>query len=474
MGWTLAAKATALLGSLLLAAAGATAQGAGKLQVNLDSSDEIKNAAKLVAENLMTYYHGDEPGQTPGILPGPPPGGPYYWWQAGAMWGTIIDYWFYTGDTTYNDEALRSMVFQAEPPANSYMPRNWTASLGNDDQGFWGMAAMSAAETNFQNPPEGQPQWLALAQAVFNTQAARWDTNTCNGGLHWQIPHTNGGYNYKNTIAQVVFLNLAARLARYTKNETYAKWADTAYDWTRGVGYITDDWNVLDGGHEEYNCTDINPVQFSANKALLIHGAAIMYNYTNGSDKWKTRVEGLLNHTIEFFFPEGIMVERACELEDRVQCNVDQHSFKGYMHRSLATVAIVAPFTRDAILKVLRSSTEGAVSSCLDDGTCGFRWNTGSYDGDVDKGPAGQQMSVLAALSTLLINQQKVLEGPLTNDTGGTSKGDPNAGIDYNEITPLAPITTGDRAGAGIVTVVVLTTLLGSLVWMGMGWSEGA
>ena len=53
--------------------------------------------------------------------------------------------------------------------------------------GFWGMAAMRAAETNFQNPPKDQPQWLALAQAVWNTQMERWDDTTCGGGLRWQI-----------------------------------------------------------------------------------------------------------------------------------------------------------------------------------------------------------------------------------------------------------------------------------------------
>jgi mannan endo-1,6-alpha-mannosidase len=242
-------------------------------------ADSIKAAAKIVAANLYAYYPGHLPGKTPGILPGPPPGGPYYWWQAGAMWGTYIDYWFYTGDDTYNAEAMRCILFQAEPPVNSFMPLNWTASLGNDDQGFWGMAAMLAAEVNFPNPPEDQPQWLALAQAVFNTQVARWEKQDCNGGLRWQIISTNGGYDYKNTIANAVFLNLGARLARYTNNATYAYWVDTAWDWMYGVGYIKDDYNVLDGGHIPYNCTNLNPVQFSANAAILIHGAAIMYNW---------------------------------------------------------------------------------------------------------------------------------------------------------------------------------------------------
>ena len=220
---------------------------------------------------------------TPGILPGPPPNGDYYWWEGGAMWGTMIDYWHYTADTSYNPTTEYSMVFQAGPPGNSYEPANWTASLGNDDQGFWGMSAMLAAEVNFENPPSTDPQWLALAQAVFNTQAARWDTHFCNGGLRWQIPLSNNGYDYKNSIANGIFFNLGARLARYTGNDSYAQWAETAYNWTADVGYIDDAYNIYDGAHVEYNCTDINKAQFSYVAAVFIQGAGFMYNYVSSS-----------------------------------------------------------------------------------------------------------------------------------------------------------------------------------------------
>lgn len=161
--------------------------------------DAIRKSASIVAADLMKYYHGNESGQTPGILPGPPPAGDYYWWEAGAMWGTLIDYWHLTGDSTYNNFVMQALLFQTGP-GNNYMPHNVTASLGNDDQGFWGMTAMLAAENRFPDPPSDKPQWLALAQGVFNTQAApdRHD-ETCNGGLRWQIPLSNNGYDYKNS-----------------------------------------------------------------------------------------------------------------------------------------------------------------------------------------------------------------------------------------------------------------------------------
>ncbi len=85
-----------------------------------------------------------------------------------------------------------ALVYQASP-TNDYMPQNQTLNEGNDDQGFWGMSVMTAAEYKFPDPPKGQPGWLALAQAVFNTQAARWDDSNCGGGLRWQIYNWNKG-----------------------------------------------------------------------------------------------------------------------------------------------------------------------------------------------------------------------------------------------------------------------------------------
>jgi len=163
------------------------------------------------------------------------------------------------------------------------MPENQTKNEGNDDQGFWAMAAMLAAETNFQNPPADQPQWLALAQAVFNEWAFRWDTKQCNGGLKWQIFPFNNGFTYKNSIANGCFFNLGARLARYTGNETYAMWANKVWDWEMSVGFIDSAYNIYDGASELQNCTVIDKLQWSYNAGIFLHGAANMYNHVRPS-----------------------------------------------------------------------------------------------------------------------------------------------------------------------------------------------
>ncbi|KAK0642056.1 glycosyl hydrolase family 76-domain-containing protein [Cercophora newfieldiana] len=439
------------------------------LEVDLQSPASIRAAAKVVAKNLMSYYHGDEPGMTPGILPGPPPGGPYYWWEGGALWGTMIDYWHYTDDKTYNDKTTHAVLHQANAPANNFMHSNWTISLGNDDQGFWGMSVMLAAETIYPDPPADRPQWLMLAQGVFNTQAHRWDDQHCGGGLRWQIPFANTGYNYKNSIANAILFNMAARLARYTGNDTYADIAEKVWDWMEGVGYIDKDYNIYDGGHVEANCTDIDKAQFSYTPAIFIQGLGFMHNYTNGTGPWDARLTALTKRTLEWFFPDGIAVEMACELDTHVQCTTDMLSFKGYVARFLAQTVQVAPNVHDLIMPVLRSSAAAMVQSCNPDGTCGFRWNKGQYDGLTG---AGQQMNALGTLMALLVDEPKVIP-PVTNSTGGTSLGDPAAGGDSSVERYFKPITTADRAGAGILTALGIIGITGTLALMSTRFGEG-
>jgi len=71
----------------------------------------------------MSYYTGNRTGDVPGNLPAP-----YYWWEAGAMFGEMIEYWYYTGDTTYNDEVKAALLHQVGDDKD-YMPRNQSKSL---------------------------------------------------------------------------------------------------------------------------------------------------------------------------------------------------------------------------------------------------------------------------------------------------------------------------------------------------------
>lgn len=137
---------------------------------------------------------------------------------------------------------------------------------------------MSAAEKGLGFPASSPITWVDPPIKVFDLQVSRWDTTSCSGGLKWQIFPFNAGYNYKNTASQGTFFQLAARLARFTGNQTYADWAERIWDWTRNVGLISETYMIYDGTDDSLNCSQINHIQWSANAGLFLYGSAVMYN----------------------------------------------------------------------------------------------------------------------------------------------------------------------------------------------------
>jgi hypothetical protein len=236
----------------------------------------------------MSYYKGNEPGEIPGLLSRAPPSGEFYWWTSAILWSTVIDYWHYTGDDTYNAVAAEGIKWQSGPGGVSDIPFlvvNQTATMSSDDLGLWGMTAMQAAELGFASASQEEPSWINLAKGVFEYHVRLYNTyladekDTCNGGLRWQIPPSNLGHDYKNTMSTAVMLNLGARLYRYTGNQTYADWAEKTWSWLSGVGFIDDEFNVYDGAHVGFNCTDTNKAQFSYAAGVVAQAAAYMYNH---------------------------------------------------------------------------------------------------------------------------------------------------------------------------------------------------
>lgn len=165
------------------------------------------------------------------------------------------------------------------------------------------------------------------------------------------------------------------------------------------------------------------------------------------------------------------MVEVACELNGK--CDVDQRSFKAYLSRWMGYTAIVAPFTRDTIYPLLQKSAQAAAAQCIhgtvngpDPVGCNIRWSP-RPDLDAQFGiepDVGQQMAGMEVIQNLLLTS---VAGPVTESTGGLSKSDPEAGAN----APKSPIvfgsvTTGDKAGASILTMVVVVSILVGAWWM--------
>ncbi|KAK9233807.1 glycoside hydrolase [Lipomyces kononenkoae] len=417
------------------------------IDIDVDDPDSVKQAARVFAHGVLDYYNGNQTGGTLGKFIWP-----YYWWEAGAAWGSLLDYWFYTGDATFNRIVVDALLANVGPN-NDYMPEYENVTEGNDDQAFWGFAIMAAAERNFTNPPSDTPQWQELSEAVFWSMAGRWDTSTCNGGLRWQIFEFNNGYDYKNTISNAGLFLMASRLARFTGNMTYVDWAERTWDWIAGVGLLdTEYYYFYDGASITDNCTAITRYQWSYNAACFLAGSAYLYNFTQSS-LWENRTKNILDGLDVFFDNEtgGVMYEVACEPVQK--CNTDMQSFKAYLSRFMGLTAILAPWTYDRIYThLVNTVANGVADSCTggrDGVTCGTSWLVGGWDNTAG---LGQQMSALETVQNLLINQ---VPAPYTRSVLLSSG--PVGSLESGDNSSAS--NSGDRAGARPLSVLVLLLL---------------
>ncbi|KAH9904666.1 family 76 glycoside hydrolase [Xylariomycetidae sp. FL2044] len=440
----------------------------GAIELDVNDADSIRAAAAIVAEDLMSFYHGDEPGMTPGILPGPPPDGDYYWWTGGAVFGTMLDYRNHTGDTQYDDIIRQALLFQLGD-SNDYLPANWSASIGNDDQAIWGLAAALAEQTGFAAGDGAS--WKDIAQNVFDEQIddAR---NVGEGGecpedaLRWQLFPFNNGYDYISSAANGLRFNLGAQLALLgqergspsTSNDTAINVAAGTYDPMPEARIITKDFEVYSGAHAP-DCDDIDKLQFSYASAMYLQGSAYMYNVTGGDGVWRERVKGFLENALAVFFPEGVALEAACEGSGL--CNTDIKFYKGLTHRWLASTMRLAPFTADQILPVLKTSAAAAVSTCTggDNGRmCSFGWSSSSSsDGGDDAnessvGTAEGQFGVLGALISIMAENTTATSsssgGDSSSETGNTGSGANNATEEQGDDAPPGSMGTQLRLSA--------------------------
>lgn len=422
-----------------------------------DNFTNIQENTALIVQGIFDYYDGSRIGGTIGeFIP------PYYWWEAGGVWGGLIDYSIFMKNDTFVDTIKQAMVYQTGDD-NNYIPLNQSTTEGNDDQAFWGIAAMEATERNLSNPSNPDQNWLTLTQAVFNTMSARWDSSSCGGGLRWQIFQWNAGYDYKNSVLNGSLFHLGARLARYTANDSYVEWCEKVWDWMFSSGFLTEGelWWVYDGATVESNCTKITKLNWSYNQGLMMSGCAYLYNYT-GDSKWLERTESLLDGA-RIFFKNNTMFEVACQGSNN--CNTDQRSFKAYFSRFLGQTAVLVPLTYDEIMTYLRTSALAAAQSCsggTDGHTCGLNWTNGTgWDGVYG---LGEQLSALEVIQNLVINN---VDPPYTAKTGGSSKGNPAAGFGTMTLA-ASPLKLGikDKAGAGVITAILGCCIVGAMIWL--------
>jgi mannan endo-1,6-alpha-mannosidase len=396
--------------------------GAGVVRAQANNTVGVESSAKAIAESILETYNNGSTPTSPGFIPGLFPE-EYYWWESGLAWDTLINYWAYAGDDALVETIQQGLSFQVGAEDN-FMPPNQTATLGNDDQSFWALAAMSAAEHGLPVPSGSNVTWYELARNAFDTQVARWDEDACAGGLRWQIFTFNNGYNYKNALTQANFAQLGARLWKYTSNATYLEQAARAVEWSTNVGLISATDNsgaIYDGTDVAGNCSNINRIQWSINAGQFMSAFAHACNGTC-SDEWQRLGDTVLD-AVSPFAVQLILTETACSGQGR--CSTDQLAFRAPLARALANARDMAGVLDDAqkfnTERIIAASAAGAQAQCSSSNGCGSDWSSAEWDGTSGLGQD------LAALEILLATYPRKQLLTLNTTTGGATSG-PNGG----------------------------------------------
>ena len=227
------------------------------------------------------------------------------------------------------------------------------------------------------------------------------------------------------------------------------------------------------------NCQPVNQQQFSYNAGSFLQATAAMYNGTKtwgtGGDSqyWHDECAGMLKRSQNFFFKNNIAQEVMCE--DINTCNQDMKSYKSQLLHWMMNVAKQVPDLAPQILPQLMENSKAAVSTCNCGGVkgqCGLKWTTpGNCDGTYGM---GQQINALYAIQIWGIQNVAGPYNMKTTAPSDLSQGDANAGKEGDtgpngaaaKMQHLNPITTADKAGAGILTAIFGLGFIGMGVWM--------
>ena len=136
----------------------------------------------------------------------------------------------------------------------------------------------------------------------------------------------------------------------------------------------------------------------------------------------------------------------------------------------------LVPGMTQQIMPKLKASAVAAAQQCsggADGHLCGIRWYENTWDGTSG---IGREMSALSVMSASLIGE-KADPVPKSAKTGGISKPDPNAGTGGGggpggpgkSPADLPVMSTGDKAGAAIVTVIFVCGWIAAMTYMVWG-----
>ncbi len=196
-----------------------------------------------------------------------------------------------------------------------------------DDEGWWALAWIEAYDLT------RDPNYLEMAESIFNDMADAWDDN-CGGGIWWSKDR-----NYKNAIANELFLSVAAHLANRTSRATqrkYLKWGSKEWRWFQGSGMINSESLINDGLRKGPGqlaggaCVNNGRTTWTYNQGVILGGLAELSAASR--DATLTEAAGkIATAAITRLVDDKGILHDPCE----PKCGADGVQFKGIFVRNL-------------------------------------------------------------------------------------------------------------------------------------------
>jgi predicted alpha-1,6-mannanase (GH76 family) len=247
-----------------------------------------------------------------------------------------------------------------------------------DDEGWWALGWAGAYELTHD------ARYLEMAETIFTDMSGGWDNATCGGGIWWKKPN-----QYKNAIANELFLSVAAKLAGLTedaqKRAKYLDWAQREWKWFAASGMINSQNLVNDG--LDAACHNNGRTTWTYNQGVILGGLTMLSKQAGDPKPLEAAQSIALSAIARLTDLDGVLHD-PCE---PARCGNDAPQFKGVFARNLAALNAAAP--APGFRAFLRTNAESIWKNRDANGRLGLVWS-----GPSDVKTAATQVSALDAL----------------------------------------------------------------------------
>jgi predicted alpha-1,6-mannanase (GH76 family) len=291
------------------------------------------------------------------------------WWNA-ANALTVLDDYSKLSDTP----DFRAII------ANTFERTSQKHFLNEyyDDEGWWALGWAGAYELTHD------ARYLEMSETIFADMSGGWDDTMCGGGIWWKKPK-----QYKNAIANELFLSVAAKLASLTqdaqKRATYLDWAQREWKWFAASGMINSENLVNDG--LDATCHNNHRTTWTYNQGVIIGGLTMLSKQSGDPEPLEAAQSIALSAIARLTDLDGVLHD-SCE---PARCGNDAPTFKGVFARNLAVLNAAAPVP--GFRAFLRRNAESIRKNRDAEGKFGVVWS-----GPSELKTAATQVSALDAL----------------------------------------------------------------------------